>query len=575
MMHRLWLLSLGCCLILQGQARADPPVAPETDVQGITEKLDMFVSRAIVEGLLMPVSTEIESSDSEVSARSSGLEQPGSHSALDCELPYSLDFQELAQLTQYQEIYALREQLNEPSGRVDARANWNLAKAYLALGLNSEALMLLRDASEPEPVAYQKLAGLMENNQQPDVAYFRELASCHQPAGIWLALALLADGQDGGARLLEEHMTEFRQLPLQLRINIAAISAPALEHQKERILGQKLLADFSESELRDSSQLRFSAALLDLESNSLEAEQDVQLFLNQPQFQEAALSLMLRNHRSVGSAYKDVLVDDLVRKIERAGSEREIAASLSYALRELSTDSHYIRIMQLADLPILNRLSAQEEIAHYLIVGLRRDLGSEDPMRNLLAINALVNEAGLLDSHPDRNNLYAQAIKLAFDFGFKLVGEELAHKTDTEEAALLQRVRLAFRRGDHSSVYRVAQDHPDNQPINLLAALSAIKQQDTQKLNVFEARLDPQPGAILALLEQDAASEQWMVSERVYLAAEGLTGDEQSLRVKRVMNLKQLGRAIAPSQPTYTMANLPEMLARTGSSLASKTRETR
>jgi len=577
MRHRFCLL-LGCCLIPLGQALAEPPPAPGADTQDIadiSEKLDMFVSEAIAEGLLTPVRAKVAPADSETMAVIPSPSRPANQPSLDCTQPYFLDFKELAQLTQYREIYALREQLNLSPAVVDTRANLNLAKAYIALGLNSEALLALRDATDPEMISYQNLAVLMDNNQQPDIAYFRQLTSCHQQAGIWLSLALLVDGQNGGARLLEQHMTEFRQLPLHLRINIAALTAPALEDQKERILGQKILADFSDDELRDSSQLQFSAAFLDLGNGNLEAEQDVQSFLNQPQYQEAALSLMLRNHRSIDIAYKDVLVGDLVRKIERAESEREIAASLSYALRELSTDSRYIPIMQLADLPILQTQSAQDEIRHYLIAGLRRDLGGEDPLHSLVAINALINESGILDGHSYRNTLYAQATTLAFGFGLISLGEELAQKADIGEASLLQRGRLAYRRGDHSSVYRLALSHPDNQPMNLLAALSAIEQYAPQQLAVFEARLDLEPETILSLIEQDAVIGQWMVSKQVYEAAEILTDDAHRMRVQRVINLKHIGRDVALPARAFTMADLPATLHRTGASLATPTMETR
>jgi hypothetical protein len=124
-------------------------------------------------------------------------------------------------------------------------------------------------------------------------------------------------------------------------------------------------------------------------------------------------------------------------------------------------------------------------------------------------------------------------------------------------------------------VYRLAQGYPDNQPMNLLAALSAIEQHAPEQLAVFEARLDLEPETILSLIEQDAAIGRWMVSERVYQAAGILTDDAHRMRVDRVINLKHIGRGVAPPAPAFTMADLPATLHRTGASLAEPTLETR
>ncbi len=574
MRHYLCLLFLGFCAAPQGLALEQAPPAPEPN--DLSDKLELFVNEAINEGLLTPSATgepappEHQTEDTETAGHSPAI-PPVQAASPACDLPYYLDFQEFKHLNQYQEIYSLREGSNQPASAGDPYADWKLTRAYIALGLNSEALMTLNRATGPQPLAYRKLTLLMENTQQPDITYFRQLTDCHQQAGIWLALALLVDNQDEGVQVLENQLMAFPHLPLQLRINFATIAVPALDTLDQRLLAQKLMTSFTGEEISNSSRLQFNQAFMQLEAGDEAAQKAVRTFLTQPQFQEAALSVLLRNQQSLDVAYKDILLDELVQKIGQAENDRQVAASLRYALQELSAGSRYQPILQLADLPALQGQSAQDDIKHHLIAALQRDLSGDDPLRNLMALDALITESNLLDDQPERGSLYDQATVLAFRFGFGSLGEELSKKAETGEAAAQQRAGLAFRRHDYPTVYSFARNHPRNQRINLLAGLSAISQRDVSRLELFEGRLTLEPETILALIEQDATSAQWMVSEDVYLAAEKLTDTEQRQRVERVLTLKQAAREGVTPAPNLTMARLAETLSRTGHSLETMT----
>ena len=60
----------------------------------------------------------------------------------------------------------------------------------------------------------------------------------------------------------------------------------------------------------------------------------------------------------------------------QTGDDRALAASLQYALQELSGSSNYQPIMELAGMPALQNESAQKEIRRQFIKGLERDLNS-------------------------------------------------------------------------------------------------------------------------------------------------------------------------------------------------------
>jgi hypothetical protein len=86
----------------------------------------------------------------------------------------------------------------------------------------------------------------------------------------------------------------------------------------------------------------------------------------------------------------------------------------------------------------------------------------------------------------------------------------------------------------------------------VLAAKSAIKEQNRVLLNKVESRLPLQPDTILALIEQDAVSGYWILSDRIYEAADQLTGVDHEQRVARVASLKRTAQG--PPMPTGPMS---------------------
>ena len=574
MKHHLWILLVSLCLVPQAMAAGpDSAVAEKsTHKSNLSSDLDSFVRGAISEGLLTPSDdsqakhVEPSGSDHDAPARKADPAiAPASAAEARynaCDRPYALDFSGVQAIGRYQEIYSVREKVGATTDELmlpDALSD--MAKAYIGLGLYPEAIMILKRAPGPESAPYRNLAILMANRNRPDVRFFQEMASCQEESGIWLALAQLVSGQANGVQTLQDSLSGFRRLPLQLRIDYAALSIPELERIGEQSLARKLIADFSEEQVVNSPQLRFVSALVSLDSGDSAAERTVVKFLDHPQFQEPALAAMLRRKRPMDPAYEEILLGDLMQKFgQDKNSDKHLAASLQFALQELSARSRYQPIMKLAGMPALQNPEAQAEVRRQLVSSLDRDLGDDDPLRNLAAISALAGESGLLDNEPSRERLFKTATERAIHFGFGAMASDLSAKIATDEAVSLQIATLAFRRQDYEEVYALADGHPRDSLINVLAAKSAIKEQNQALLNKIESRLSLQPDSILALIEQDAVSGHWIVSDRIYDAADQLTGVDHEQRVARVASLKRAAQGDTMPTGPMSMARVTDLL---------------
>ena len=564
-------LLLSSCLappMLALEGTVDAQDTEQAQAKELSSELDDFVRTAISEGLLTPAgAVEEEAGPGEAAVPEVALKPNPADAlppaeAVDCAAPYPLDFTEFREFDRYQQIYNLREEASAATGLASVEATYSLARAYLALGLYSEAGMELKSISGPQATAYRKTAALMENRAPADVGYFRQLAACDDAAGIWLAVALLANDQDEGVHQLDTHLSEFRKLPFRLRADIAALAVPELDKRDEKILPVKLIADFSEEEIESASQLQFAKAIVELGQNRPDAEKIVRTFLNQPQFQEDALASLMRHEKALNGVYEEILLGELMKKFGQSGDDRALAASLQFALQELSGSSHYQPIMDLAGMPALQNDEAQAEIRRQFVAGLSRDLGSDNRLRNLAAMNALVSDPGILDAAPERSELYHSGAALAVRFGLASLAKELMHREGADAGVVAQLADLEFLREDYAAVETWARTYPDNAHISLLAARSAIREGDAVSLREFEGRLTLDPDTVLTLIEQDAASGRWMVSDAVYDAASGLTDPRQKSRVERVIAMRQAARELAAGPKKVAMNGVASILKR-------------
>lgn len=573
-----WILLGGLLLAQPGLALKPAPAPPEPDAQRseLSDELGAFVRQALDKGLLDPVGT---ASDREAAARRAAeaiVTEPAlpakaepvvATGPIDCTQPYPLDFTEFEALSQYSDIYAYREE-SPVAGEAAGAGNpgVRLAKAYLALDLGSEAAMTVQSGREAAAIAVLKLSELLDASSAPPAAYFAELAGCYPEARIWHGLALLSQQEKSGLTLIESNLSDFRQLPLQLRDRAAMIAIPELDGLGQRTLAKLLIASFSDEEIANSAQLRFSQAVIDLGDGNPGAEQLIGSFLIQSRFQEDALSALIRHKRPVNPAVREILVDDMVNRIELAQQNADVREDLRFVLDEMSAASMYVPMMKLAELPSMQSEEARSVLRRHLSSSLLRDLASDDSLRNLAAIEALMEDKGLLDSVPERAALFENATVLAVRLGFGSLGDALAQKAEGGEGVAEQRAVLAYRQKSLPEVFDLAARYPANQKITLIAARAAIDGRDRAKLSVYEARLRMEPDTILALIEQDAASATWLVSDKVFRAASALTDEGHKVRVDRVLRLKEAGPAPAP-EGRMLMSSIPGKLSRARDSL--------
>lgn len=591
MKRLVWILVGSLILAQPGLALKDKPVSPEPDArrEELSNELGAFVREAMKEGLLEPSGSPKKLTPAPAAPEPQPVpvpepaQIPQPATSVNCAEPYPLDFASYSRLTRYSDIYAYREDSPLAGAGIDpepaaapagGHPGVKLAKAYIALDLASEAAMTVKSGRSQDAVALQKLAELLDYHDAPPTDYFSELATCYPQAQIWQALALVAAQDKSGAALLESNLESFSALPLQMRDRAALIAVPALDALGQRPLAAQLMEAFSAEEIAASSQLRFSEAVIKVGEGDADAEALLGQFLVQSRFQEQALSALVRHKRPVKDSVRQILVDDMVTRIELAQQNADVRDDLRFVLEEMSASSMYLPMMKLAELPSMQSPEARGELVRHLAASLRQDLESEDSLRNLAAIEALVKDTGLLDEAPERAALYETGTEVAVRLGFGSLGDVLSDKAQGGEPVAEQRAVLAYRQKNYPDVFGLASRYPANQKINLLGAKAAIELQDRAKLSVLEPRLHLEPDTILALIEQDAATSHWMVSDQVFEAADRLTDEDARARVARVMKLRNAPDAYYAESARLPMSSIPGKLALSRRSIETMNAET-
>ena len=571
------LLLLSCCLAphmwaLEGAGNAQGGgETAETD--SLSTELDDFVRKALDEGLLTPAGTADAIAAAEqtkaVEAAAAPSIIPGLRrrattvqeaAMVDCKAAYPLDFTDLRDFDRYQQVFIFHDRVRESGSVVSDEVALDLGRAYVALGLYSEASMVLKSVAGAEADAYRKVAIMMDGRLPPDIGYFRRLAACHEEAGVWLSVALLSSDRDEGVQMFADNLNGFRKLPFRLRTDITALTVPEFDKRGEKILPIKLIADFTEEQIQDTMQLRFARALVGLSEGQPDAEKDLRVFLSEPQYQEEALAALMRHEKPLNGVYEEILLGELMKKFGQTGNDRELAASLQFALQELSGGSHYQPVLELAGMPALQNDEAQAEIRRQLVSGLERDLASDNRLRNLAALNALVSDPGILERASEHETLYRSGAMLAVRFGLASLARDLVEKGGADDEVVEQLAELEFQRQEYSTIFAWAREYPDNPRIALLAAQGAIRRNNASALAEFEDHVEPDAETILILIEQDAAIGKWIVSDEIYKAAADLSEGPQKQRAERVLRMREVARKLADPGNKMTMASVPSVL---------------
>ncbi len=440
------------------------------------------------------------------------------------------------------------------------------AKAELALGLNAEALVTLREvpAIESEPLVH--LLHLMQRREPSDIAYFDWLARCEAAGNLWLAVALLAEGRADGASLIAREMNAFRALPLHLRADVAMLIVPSLSENGETGLSDKLIAAFSRSEIDELVRLQFIEALIDLYKGKPGADESIRAFLSKPEFQIDALSALGRRGAPLSAIQRAVLADEMTRAIASGARTREVAFALDFALSEMAATSDYELVHALTTLPSLQSEQSRSEIRRRFAESLRKDLKGQDLVRKLLALDALINENGILSADETYIDVFNLGQTEAQALGQLVLAERIGAKIGRSDELAEQRARSAYAARDDMTLHSLAGASPTNQKIILLAALRAVDAGASDLLKIYEPILKPDQNAITALIEEDALTGRWIVSSEVYTAARAIEDVELAARVKRVLEIRAAGTELAKQRPE-AIADVGGAISKSGQTL--------
>ena len=547
-------------------AQSDPSTEPSAQNSELPTRLDDFLSTAIDEGLLVPTDDGVtrENTTSQAGAAKPTLRQRSKlfETAKKCAADYPYDFSDFRQMKSYQDLYPYQEAFRAAGSVVDTEAGTRMSMAYAALNLSSELRTHLRGSNGGhEAAAMGRFIALLDANEAPDMAWFRALADCHSEGEFWLAVAFLLDGNDAGVDALDQRMPQFRRLPIQVRIRLAGLLVPVLNAKGERVLVSKIMADFTTEEVEVSSQLRFAQALINLQRGSAEAEATIQSMASQPRFQELALEGLLRSNVRLDPGKREILLREAQRRINRASSEDQIAASLRFTLREYSAASRYGEMIDLLELTSLQAPFAQTEIRRQLVDTLDRDLGHESALRALAAMDFLLRETDTINGTPGRTSLFEKAVMRAGGLGLLTLAEIIAEESGNDELLLNARVELSLAQRRHEDVLALASQKPDYARIQFAAAHAAIALKQRPALSDVLPRLPNEPTQLVSLLEADAAAGTWYLPQVIYNRAKQTSDDGLRRRVDRVASLKS--RVESPERPgTYSLADAKTVLSR-------------
>ncbi|WP_300394444.1 hypothetical protein [Henriciella sp.] len=594
-MNRAFRISLLALAFASGDlAFAEGTGKQERDLGELPSSLDRFVQNAIDEGLLTPATPDKEEPANEPRklTPSDAPSQPPAEAQPELAQPVSArriaplrpkqavaeavcsdrdpyDFSAYHTLRTYDDLLAWRR--SAEASQAD-NSDAALARAFISLGLNEEARLQLDGVVGPEASALRRLAYLMEGRSAPDVGYFREQAACPGVSGLWYTIALLSTDRKKAARRLNDEINEFRRLPMQLRIEVAASMVPALDAAGERLLASKTMANFTETEIATSTRLSFNKALLDMHTGGAVAEARMRNYLSEEQFREDALSSLLRHGYDVDREYKEDVAGTVFEDIRKSGEATAVASGLDTMLNDLEGVAGYGLTLQLADLPATQTPRAHDRIATHFVSLAQEGLESPDLLDNLEAMDALLVGSSLLENRPEGDQLYARAAARAVELGLQNLAGAFASRTDNAEELARARAALAFRTLDHEALRVIAKNYPDSEGIARLAALSAVRTGDKALLVSMEPRLKRDAETLVSLIEMDAASRHWMVPERIYAAAGEFEEAPYQARVRRVAALRE--KSTARQMPrNYSMAEIGTALDRIGQSLDPKSRE--
>ena len=498
---------------------------PLTKTETVSESLEEFIDQAVDAGLLVvPGQGGVENN----------LQPRGPLSeATACGSAGLLDFSNFLDVRRYDDIAPYRKALVSGDEAVEAD---ELVKAYLSLGLYAEAIAT-QDSSDKAPLrVYTEIAKLLDGYQQADEGFFRTLPECHSGAKLWLGISALIAKDVSGAPLLERHIEDFRDLPLQLRSDVAVLVLPTLRRNGLVLLGKKLLATFDYVDVEQSSKLSIQAGFLEVEDANSQEGYD---FLARIAPGADELLPHLDGETPLGDAQRAIILEEAYKLIARPANNAESATALKFVLEDLGQQSDYNGFVKVLNMPSLLAPDFQSEIKAYLGAQLMDDLSSEDKLAKLAAIDMLANNPNAISEHSAGQDIVTQAVNFLQSQGQINLAIKLLNAQEESPTETILSARIAHRQGNIEALYAIAQTNLDQPDIIYLAALSAIQNRDGDMFKRLEGHLPQQAERLVALSEEDAIAGGWILSEQTYETARSLGDPDQKARIQKILLMKE------------------------------------
>lgn len=542
---------------------------PEASSEKLTQKLDVFINSAVDDGILLPrdgaqdatpvVLPEEAVSNSEEAVSDSGetvLDAPVKTISLPpCMGIRAQSFEDFAAMKSYSDLVSFRDELSSYEDLSDEQRYLLMARANIAIGLNSEARMALSSSQGDAADVLLQISHLLEGKAtKPEEAKFG-FDACTDNAQLWRGLNLLALGDARGVQVLRDQVPTFRRLPLRMRINVASVTVPTLERMGEALLAQRIMAEFTAEEIATTAQLKFSQALLDYSRGKEGALSTVKGFLEQPSAQATVMEVLADNGALPALVDGHMPIGRAAEFIAGAATARDETIRLRLVLDSLIEAERYSDIPELASFPFANMPDMASVLQDELHQKLAADLVAPSLEQNFSAINYLISDRDFLGAHPQIDTLYRTAAKIAADLGYGALAAELGGAGDADnEAATLQMAEAAYRRGDYALVMQAATSFPALTQLSFMAGKAAIEAGDVERFAAFEGQLFEQADDLIKLLEADAVSETWFASEQAYDQIKSLGDPDLEARLSRLVLLKG-SRVPAVSSETLPLSD--------------------
>ncbi len=526
MIRRLTYASLG--LVLAAAAYADPePGTDSTSDEPVRENtaagLDAFVETAIRSGLLV---RNGGSETTEITAEPAPI-------PFTCSDTYPLDFSVERSLRRFTELPATS---GDESGDVNAAFLKDL-KSKLALGLYSEAKAMLAFAEGEEWQVYREFIELMDSRSDPDIAYFRALADCHEKGALWLAVAELQGFDPEGINRIQRYIPNIRALPHNLRQDVATRTIPSLIMLRRADIAQQVLSTFSNEEIENSTQLTaLKTAIADMPDGS-ESDDRLVMLMSRPTLKLPALLILIERDGALRPTIKEFALEEAWNVLEQNDTKHGFEQILAFVMQNLESENLYAGLQRVRTLPIAESDEVRAAVDRNIIESLDAYLASAEPAASLKGLKTLTQFHTSLPYDEQGNALRRRGAEIALELGLISLVEALLASVERDEDVAGLLAQAAYWNREDAELFDLRAAYPSLIDINRLAGIRAAQAGAAQVAAQAYAGLDGTPSTQLELVEHAALADDWTLYEANVETLSGEISLEDGLRLERVKRI--------------------------------------